>query len=136
MRSAVYGAAGSGARRRAHLALAHVLDGERRTWHRAAAADGPDPVLAADLEAFAADARHRSAYAAAAAAQSVHRTPEQLLAEVQSLVREMHAVPVEAAAGVFAEEWAIVGRAMAERHPELSEKAMHALSHRWFMSNR
>ena len=58
----------SGARRRAHLALAQVLDGERRTWHRAAAADGPDPVLAADLEAFAADARHRSAYAAAAAA--------------------------------------------------------------------
>ncbi len=68
VRSAVYGAAGSGARRRAHLALAAVLDGERRTWHRAAAADGPDPVLAAELEAFATDARHRSAYAAAAAA--------------------------------------------------------------------
>ena len=68
VRSAVYGAAGSGARRRAHLALAAVLDGERRTWHRAAAADGPDPVLAAELEAFAGDARLRSAYAAAAAA--------------------------------------------------------------------
>ncbi|WP_229791885.1 AAA family ATPase, partial [Micromonospora fulviviridis] len=40
-------------RRAAHLLLARALDGRplRRALHRAAAADGPDPVLAAELEA-------------------------------------------------------------------------------------
>jgi DNA-binding CsgD family transcriptional regulator len=68
VRSAVYRGASSNARRAAHLALAEVLPGERSTWHRAAAADGHDTALAAELEAFAGQARLRSAHAAAATA--------------------------------------------------------------------
>ncbi len=41
-RAAIHAAAGPRRRRDAHLALADVLDGDRRAWHRALAADGPD----------------------------------------------------------------------------------------------
>ena len=71
VRSAVYRSAISRQRRTAHLALAEVLgaagDQARRAWHRAAAAQGPDDAIAADLDAAARQARHRGAHAAAAA---------------------------------------------------------------------
>jgi DNA-binding CsgD family transcriptional regulator len=71
-RAAVYYDSLSEDRRRAHLQLAAVAQGERRAehrvWHRAAAATGPDEAVAADLEAVAADARRRGGHAAAAAA--------------------------------------------------------------------
>ena len=70
VRSAVYRAAISRERRRAHLALADVLetagDASRRAWHRAAAARGPDDAIAADLDAAARQARTRGAHGAAA----------------------------------------------------------------------
>lgn len=70
VRSAVYQSAPLAARRRAHRELADLLEGEpdRRAWHLAAAAEGPEEPVAAALEATAVTARVRGGYAASVAA--------------------------------------------------------------------
>ena len=70
LRSAVYQAASEGDRRQAHAALGDVLDNDpdRRAWHRAAAAVGPDEGRAQDLIAAAANAERRGALDVAVAA--------------------------------------------------------------------
>ncbi len=70
-RAAVYAEAPAGERRAAHAALAAALpdhDVDRRAWHLAAAAVGPDDRAAAALEQAGERARDRSAYAVASSA--------------------------------------------------------------------
>jgi DNA-binding CsgD family transcriptional regulator len=69
IRSAVRQAAGPGQLEATYAALATVVaDPERRLWHRAMAAEGPDEELAAALEDHARAARRRGAVTVAGAA--------------------------------------------------------------------
>lgn len=83
IRSAVYKGASLQARRQAHAALAAAtdpeLDGDRRAWHLAEAAAGPDEQVASELERLSEQARGRGGWASVAAflERSAQLTPEQ-----------------------------------------------------------
>jgi DNA-binding CsgD family transcriptional regulator len=82
VRSAIYGSASPRDRHEVHRALAQAtdpqVDPDRRAWHRAHAAVGPDEDVASELENSASRAQARGGFAAAAAflQRSTELTPE------------------------------------------------------------
>jgi DNA-binding CsgD family transcriptional regulator len=97
VRSAVYHAATPAERRAAHMLLADAYTSEdeqdRRAWHLAAAADGPDEVAAASLEGAAERARARGGYASQA--RALERAAE-LSPEPDARARRLHEAAVAA----------------------------------------
>ena len=113
VRSAVYRSATARERREVHGALADVtdpdLDPDRRAWHRACAAVGPDESVAADLERSAGRALAHGGLAAAAAflEQSAALTPD----PADRVRRALDAAHVKVSAGALGDASALLATA-------------------------
>ena len=112
VRSAAYAAGSPEDRRAAHLTLAAATDAqadpERRVWHLAAAATGPDEDVAAALEQAAAKIQARAGLAASAAflQRSVTLTAEPIRRAERGLaaaLANLHAGAFETALGLLAQ---------------------------------
>ena len=125
VRSAVYRSASPLGRREVHQALADVTepdrDPDRRAWHRACAAVGPDDDVAAELERSADRAVSLGGFAAAASFLDIAATLT--LDPAQRAQRTLAAAQAKATAGAFGEASSLL--TLAETGP--LDEAGHAL---------
>jgi DNA-binding CsgD family transcriptional regulator len=128
-RSAVYRAATPHQRRRVHRALAEAtdaqLDPDRRAWHLAEAAAGPDEDVAAELEQAAGRAQARGGLAAAAAflerAAALTREPQ------RHTERALAAAQTQFEAGALDDALALLGTAEAGAVDDAQRARAHLL---------
>ncbi len=121
VRSAVYRAASPADRRAAHRALAGATDPQadpdRRAWHRAQAAPGPDEDVACELERSASRAQARGGLAAAAA--FLERSAALTLDPARRAERALAAAEAKYQAGAFDATLALLATAEAGPPDEL-----------------
>ena len=121
VRSVVYRAAPLEDRQGVHRALAEAtdpeLDPDRRAWHRAQAAPGPDEEVAAELERSAERARARGGLAAAAA--FLERAAGLTLEPARRAARALDAAQAKHQAGAFDAALRLLGTAQAGPLDEL-----------------
>ena len=121
VRSAVYRSASESERQIAHGALADATDAElepdRRAWHRAQAAPGPDEDVAAELERSAGRAQARGGLAAAAA--FLGRAADLTVDPGRRGERMLAAAHLNLQAGSFDEALRVLAAAQAEPLDEL-----------------
>src|SRR3954451_5471747 len=121
VRSAVYRTATREQRREVHLALAEAtdrtVDPDRRAWHVATAAAGPDESVAAALEQSAGRAQARGGLAAAAA--FLHRSVVLSGDPTQRVRRALAAAQASLHAGMFEDALALLAIAEASTPDEL-----------------
>jgi DNA-binding CsgD family transcriptional regulator len=121
VRSAAYHAGGPEDRQRVHRALAAVtdpaLDPDRRAWHRAQAAPGPDETVAGELERSAERARRRGGLCAVGAflQRAAELTPDPAARGARALA----AAQAEFDAGAFDAASELVATAAISRLDEL-----------------
>lgn len=139
VRSAIYRAALPEQRRQAHRALAEATDPakdpDRRAWHRAQAADGPDEEIAAELERCADRAQRRGGMTAAAAflEQAAGLTPD----PQRRASRALSAARVKLEAGSASESLRLLTQAEAGPLDELQHAEVDLFRARIaFMTNR
>jgi DNA-binding CsgD family transcriptional regulator len=123
VRSAVYRAAPPADRRAVHQALAGATDPQadpdRRAWHRAQAAPGPDEDVACELERSAGRAQARGGLAAAAA--FLERSAALTLDPLRRAKRALAAAEATYQAGAFDATLALLGTAEAGPLDELQQ---------------
>jgi DNA-binding CsgD family transcriptional regulator len=121
VRSAVYQAATAADRRRGHRAIAEATDPgtdpDRRAWHRAQAAAGPDEGIASELERSASRAQARGGLAAAAA--FLERAVTLTLEPARRAERALAAAQAKYQAGAFDAALALLATAEAGPLDEL-----------------
>ncbi len=129
LRSAIYRAASADDRRAAHAVLAAVTDADtdpdRRAWHLAQAAVGPDEDVAAELERSAGRARARGGVAAAAA--FLERAVALTLDPAARARRALRAASVKQLAGAPEEAFALLSTAADGRLDELDAAMLQRL---------